>query len=257
MNEILVREEQKVVEIQFNRPDQLNAMNTAMGFELLRAFEEIGSRRDCWVVVLCGTERAFSTGADLKERAGFSDEQWHDQHHLFERMFDALRKMPQPVVAAVSGWAVGGGCEMAMSCDIVVADRTAQFGQPETLRGLMPGSGGTQWLPRRLPRGLAAYMLFSGQSIDATEAHANGLVTFLVDESPVARARDIAQEILLASPTAVRAAKRSMRLGLDHPIDAAIPIELECWYRTVAAGDNQEGARAFNERRLPRYPDPI
>lgn len=257
MNHMSFEIKDRIARIELRRPTQLNAMNTEMISEFLGIIEDVSRMRNVWVVIIHGNERAFSTGADLKERATLSESQWHDQHHMIEELFYGIRHLPQPLLAAVSGWAVAGGAELALSCDVIVADHTARFGQPEVQRGLMPGAGGTQLMSRRLPRGLASYLLFSGQTITAEEARSNGLVTFLVESDPVQKAYEIAQEIISASPTAVQAAKRAMRLGIDQPLDVAFQIELESWYRAISSGDNQEGARAFREGRAPLFRDPL
>ncbi|MCL4318582.1 MAG: enoyl-CoA hydratase/isomerase family protein [Firmicutes bacterium] len=257
MNDIVFEKKDRIARIELHRPAQLNAMNTEMISALLSIIEDVSRARDIWVVVINGNERSFSTGADLKERATLSESQWHDQHYMIEELFFGIRHLPQPLLAAVSGWALAGGAELALSCDVIIADHSARFGQPEVKRGLMPGAGGTQLMLRRLPRGLASYLLFSGQTITAQEAHSYGLVTFLVESDPVQKANEIAHEIIAASPTAVQAAKRAMRLGVDQPLDVSCQIELECWYRTILSGENQEGARAFREGRAPVFRNPL
>lgn len=248
-----------IATIRMNRPEVLNALNTAMIEALQHALYEVEGRHDIRVVVLAGSAQAFSTGADLKERAALTDAEWRAQHRTLEATMRSLRELRQPTIAAVSGWAVGGGCELALSCDIIVATRTAQFGQPEVRRGLFPGAGGTQLLPRRLARGLAKYLIFTGDTIDGETAWQQGLVTRLADspEALEVLAHTMAARIAEAAPSAVQAAKRAMRWGLDKPLEEAIAFDLEAWYRQLATGEPSEGAKAFAEKRQPRYHDPV
>ncbi|HEX6492819.1 MAG TPA: enoyl-CoA hydratase/isomerase family protein, partial [Candidatus Dormibacteraeota bacterium] len=165
---VLLRREEngRIALITLNRPSVLNAMNTALGVRLAEVLDEVGGDPRVRVAVLTGTgERAFCAGADLRERQGMTPEEWARQHRVFERALGRLRVLRQPVIAAVNGVAVGGGCEIALSTDVILAAQTARFGQPEVTRGIIPGGGGTQLLPRRLPRGLALRLLMTGELI--------------------------------------------------------------------------------------------
>lgn len=256
---VLLRREEdgRVALITLNRPSAMNAMSTALGMRLVEVLDEVSGDPRVRVAVLTGAgERAFCAGADLKERQGMTPEQWTHQHRIFERALGRLRTLRQPVIAAVNGVAVGGGCEMALGTDVILAADTARFGQPEVTRGIIPGGGGTQLLPRRLPRGLALQLLMTGELIGAADAHRFGLVTSVHPASElISAAMRLAGRIADNSPSAVQQVKRSVRLGVDQPIDQAIEIELDCYRTMVDHPDRYEGVRAFNERRRPVFQD--
>ena len=254
---ILLARRGAVAQLTLNRPHMLNAMNTAMGLRLGELLHEIGEDATVRVVVLTGAgDRAFCAGGDLKERQGMTPDQWTRQHRIFERAHHALRNLRKPVFAAVNGVAVGGGCEMAMSTDFLIAAEHARFGQPEVTRGIMPGAGGTQLLPRYLPRGLAFQLLMTGELISAAEAHRWGLVNRVCPPGELLdAAMEIAGRIAANSPAAVQQAKRSARMGLELPLEAGIETEIECYQRMVDHPDRYEGVDAFNERRAPRFRD--
>ena len=240
-----------------NRPHVLNAMNTAMGLRLGELLDDIAEDASVRVVVLTGAgDRAFCAGGDLKERQGMTPEQWTRQHRIFERAHHRLRNLRKPVFAAVNGVAVGGGCEMAMSTDFLIAAEHARFGQPEVTRGIMPGAGGTQLLPRFLPRGLAFQLLMTGELISAADAHRWGLVNRVCPAGELMdAAMALAERIAANSPAAVQQAKRSARMGLELPLEAGIETEIECYQRMVDHPDRYEGVDAFNERRAPQFQD--
>lgn len=183
-------------------------------------------------------------------------EQWTQQHRIFERVFYTVRQMRKPILAAVNGIAAGGGCELAMSTDFIIASENARFGQPEVKLGIMPGGGGTQLLPRFLPRGLAFQMLLTGELISAQEAHRWGLVNRVCPQGELMKAAlEVADAVAANSPAAVQQAKRSAKIGLGQPIEQAIEIELECYQRMVNHPDRYEGVVAFNEGRTPNFLD--
>jgi len=251
------REEGRVALVTLNRPRVLNAMNTAMGIRLNQVMAELAERARVRVVVLTGAgERAFCAGGDLKERNSMTPREWVHQHRIFEEAMHCIRWCRKPIFAAVNGIAVGGGCEMAMATDFIICSENARFGQPEVTRGIMPGAGGTQMLPRLLPRGRALELLMTGELISAEEAHRWGLVNRVVPlPELLPSAMAIARRIAANSPTAVQQAKRSARLGLEQPLGQAIEIELECYQRMVDHPDRYEGVAAFNERRTPNFED--
>ena len=238
----------------FHGGDAGNRLSSALACDILFALRQVTGNTSTRAVVLQGGEN-FSVGADLKERAALSQEEWFGHHAVFEDLAQALQDLPQPTIAAVRGWALGGGAEIALACDIVVASRDARFGQPEALRGLVPGMGGPQLLQRRLPAGLAAYLLYTGKPLDAAKALRHGLVTF-VDDAPLERALAIADDIAQASPAAVRALRRLLRRP-SAPFREAYRDELEAWRSAVASGDAVEGARAFRDKRSPVFSDPV
>jgi enoyl-CoA hydratase len=254
---VLLERRGAVAVVTLNRPHVMNAMNTAMGVRLGEVMDEIADVAEVRVVVLTGAgDRAFCAGGDLKERRGMTPEQWTRQHRIFERASHRIRNLRKPIFAAVNGVAVGGGCEMAMSTDFLVAADHARFGQSEVTRGIMPGAGGTQLLPRYLPRGLAFQLLMTGELISAAEAHRWGLVNRV---HPAADLMDealrLAERIAANSPAAVQQAKRSARMGLELPLEAGIETEIECYQRMVDHPDRHEGVDAFNERRTPVFRD--
>jgi enoyl-CoA hydratase/carnithine racemase len=254
---ILMERRGAVALLTLNRPHVLNAMNTAMGVRLGDLLDGIAEDATIRVVVLTGAgDRAFCAGGDLKERQGMTPEQWTRQHRIFERAHHRLRNLRKPVFAAVNGVAVGGGCEMAMSTDFLIAAEHARFGQPEVTRGIMPGAGGTQLLPRYLPRGLAFQLLMTGELISAADAHRWGLVNRVCTADELMDAAiELAERIAANSPAAVQQAKRSARMGLELPLEAGIETEIECYQRMVDHPDRYEGVEAFNDRRAPRFQD--
>ncbi len=247
----------RVAVITLNRPRVSNAISTDLAIRFIDVLDDLAARPTVRVVILTGAgDRAFCAGADLKERQGMTPELWTRQHRIFERMHHLVRAMRKPIFAAVNGAAVGGGCELAMSTDFLIASEQARFGQPEVARGIMPGAGGTQFLPRFLPRGLAFQMLMTGELISAQEAHRWGLVNRVCPPGELlAAAREIADAIAANSPAAVQQAKRAAKMGLEQPIEQAIEIELECYQRMVGHPDRVEGVAAYNERRTPQFLD--
>jgi enoyl-CoA hydratase len=223
--------------VTLNRADTLNALDTATLEELERAFKALDAR----AVVVTGAGTAFCSGADLKERADMSDDDWRGHHALLRRAFLAVRESPAPTIAAIEGFAVAGGFELALACDLIVAANDAVFGLPEVTRGIIPGAGGTQVLPTRLAKDL----VLTGRRFDADEAERHGLVARLVEPGEAFEAaKSLAELIARNAPVAVRAAKRA--------IDGRQP-ELGAYWATVETEDRREGIRAFVERRDPTF----
>jgi enoyl-CoA hydratase/carnithine racemase len=241
--------------IKLNRPEALNALNTQMARDLIAALQEVTLDRDIWVVGLTTTtDRAFGVGADLKERKSMSTEEILNQRALFVRIPAALRALPQPFIAGVKGFALGGGFEMALLADIIIAGDNAQFGLPEVRVGLIPGNGGTQTLPRVLGKMRAKEMIFTGKRISALEALAMGIVNKVVPVDKVEEAGlDLGKEICASAPVAVRQAKRAIDLGMEVDLNTALQVEIEAYNVNVATEDRQEGIRAFNEKRPPQW----
>jgi enoyl-CoA hydratase/carnithine racemase len=246
-----------VAEIVLDRAEALNALNTVMAQRLAQACAELAADRQVHAVVLCAIgSRAFCVGADLKERNRMSDADLLRQRPVFRAAFGGLLDMPQPVVAAVHGYALGGGCELALSCDVIVADESAVFGLPETTVGLVPGGGGTQLAARRLGPGKAAEMVFTGRRIDADEALRIGLADQVVPAGTASQAAiEMAGQMAGNSPTAVRAAKRAIRQGAGIGLQAALEIEDAAWHAAALSADRREGIAAFNEKREPQWPE--
>ena len=248
-------DDRHVVTVMLNRPEQHNAMNTAMGEDLLACFTALGSDADARVVILTGSgHRAFCAGGDLKERNGMTDEAWRAQHVIFEQAAMRLLRCPVPVIAAVEGFALAGGCELAILSDFIVAGDTAVFGVPETTLGIFPGIGGTQLLPRIVGAPLAKELIFTGRRMKADEARATGLVNHLVPAGQArAKACEIAETIARNGPIAVRQAKKAIAYGSETDLETAMILAIEAYNATVVTEDRLEGVRAFNEKRRPQY----
>ena len=245
-----------VAEIVLDRPDAMNALDTAMATRLAAVCAEVAADPGIRAVVLSAAgPRAFCVGADLKERGRLDDAGFLRQRPVFRRAFGAVLGLPQPAVAAVHGYALGGGCELALSCDLIVADETAVFGLPETTVGLVPGGGGTQLALRRLGTGRAADLVLTGRKLDAAEAHRIGLADRLV---PAGAARRIALQLadVMAhnSPVAVREAKKAIRSGWGTGLAAGLDVEDAAWRTAALSADRKEGIAAFNEKREPQWP---
>jgi enoyl-CoA hydratase/carnithine racemase len=244
-----------IAEITLNRPEAMNALSTAMGARLAAVCAELAADRAVRAVVLAAAGRAFCVGADLKERAAMSDADLLAQRPVFRAAFGALLALPQPVIAAVHGYALGGGCELALSCDIIVADETAEFGLPETTVGLVPGGGGTQLALRRLGPGRAADLVLTGRRIGAAEAGRLGLADQVMPAgAAVEHARELAGRIARNSPVAVMHAKRALRLGAGLTLAAGLEVEDAAWRAAAFSADRKEGIAAFVEKREPRWP---
>jgi enoyl-CoA hydratase/carnithine racemase len=244
-----------VVTVELNRPAALNAMNTEMGRELLHCFDAFTWDTAVRAVVFTGAgDRAFCVGGDLKEREGMTDEAWRAQHLIFEQGAARVLRCPVPVIAAVEGFAMGGGCELAVLSDLIVASESAVFAVPEVTRGIFPGIGGTQLLPRIIGAPRAKEMIFTGRRVDAREAAAIGLVNHLVPRGQArARALEIAAAIADNGPVAVRQAKKAINWGSETDLETGMALAIEAYNNTVTTEDRLEGVRAFNEKRKPRF----
>ncbi|MGV9938043.1 enoyl-CoA hydratase/isomerase family protein [Streptomyces sp. NPDC003401] len=245
-----------VAELVLDRPKAMNAVSTGMARSLGAACAALGDDRDVRVVVLTSThERAFCVGADLKERNSFSDAELVRQRPVARGAYTGVLELPVPTVAAVHGFALGGGFELALACDVIVADRTAVVGLPEVSVGVIPGGGGTQLLPRRVGAARAAELIFSARRVEAAEARELGLVDVLVDEGrDREEALALGERIGANSPVGLRAAKRALRLGQGLDLRAGLEVEDAAWRTVAFSGDRAEGVAAFNEKRKPQWP---
>jgi enoyl-CoA hydratase/carnithine racemase len=252
----LARPSVHVAEVIMNRPQALNALSTDQVRRLRNAATQLAADDQISVVIISSAiERAFCVGADLKERRGVANDDLHQQRRVFQEAFDELRALPMPMIAAVEGFALGGGFELALSCDLIIASATASFGLPEVGLGLIPGEGGTQLLPRRIGLNKSADLLLTGRRVDAEEALSMGFVDRLVPAGAAQRAaRELAQEIAAKSPTSLRAAKRALREGIDVDLASGLQIENQAWEEAAFSADRMEGIEAFNERRRPHWP---
>jgi enoyl-CoA hydratase/carnithine racemase len=245
-----------VAELVLDRPAAHNALSTAMAEELAAATASLAADPSVRVVVLTAVgDKAFCVGADLKERNQFSDVDLMHQRPRFRAAFGGVLGLPQPTVAAVHGFALGGGFELALSCDLIVADETAVFGLPEVTVGVVPGGGGTQLLVRRVGSSRAADLIFTGRKVAMDEAERLGLVDRRV---PVGTARDVAlalaEEIAGNSPVGLRQAKRALRVGSGVDLATGLDVEDSAWRATAFSGDRREGVAAFAEKRRPVWP---
>lgn len=253
---VLRRHGAHVVEVTLDRPQALNAVSTQLALAIATTMRELALDNDVRAVVLSSSsERAFCVGADLKERAGFSDDDLLAQRPVIRELFASVRDLPMPAIAAVQGFALGGGFELALSCDLIVADRTAVVGLPEVSVGVIPGGGGTQLLPRRVGAARAAELIFTARRLQAAEARELGLVDELVEEGRDREAAlDLAARIAANSPVGLRAAKRALRLGHGLDLRAGLEVEDAAWRSVAFSGDRAEGVAAFNEKRKPEWP---
>jgi enoyl-CoA hydratase/carnithine racemase len=245
-----------VAEIVLDRPEAMNAVSTAMARAIADAAAQVARDDSVRCVVLTSSHpRAFCVGADLKERSSFTDADLMHQRPVARAAYGGVLALPVPAIAAVDGFALGGGFELALSCDVVVAGAEATLGLPEVGVGVIPGGGGTQLLVRRVGWSRAARVIFTAARLTAAEALALGAVDEVV---PAGTARDhalgLARTIAGNSPVGLRNAKRAMRLGSDVDLAAGLEIEDACWRATAFSGDRREGVAAFAEKRRPVWP---
>lgn len=253
MSLVSVQAHGHIATVRLERPQALNAISGALADELAARLRDVAADDSVWAVILTAAgERAFCVGADLKERAGFDLEDFYANRRQIRSLFEAVRKMPQPTIAAVFGFALGGGFELALSCDLVVAAQGSELGLPEARVGLLPAGGGTQLLTRRIGPARAKELIFTGARISAERALELGIVTKVVPADELqAAARALAEDVCRSSPVALREAKRAIDAALGVDIDTGIEIEHASWERVIVAEDRAEGIAAFVERRDP------
>jgi enoyl-CoA hydratase/carnithine racemase len=244
-----------IATVTLDRPEALNAISGEVANELAGAFLQAAALPQSWVMVLAAAgDGAFCVGADLKERNRLDDAGWLRNRILMRAMFDSLRAVPQPTMASVFGHALGGGFELALSCDLIVASEEATFGLPEVRVGIVPGGGGTQLLARRIGPARAKELIFTGRRISSAEALDIGLVARVVERAALeSSTMELAAEICASSPVGVREAKRAIDRGTEVPLEQGIELEDLAWRRAVASQDRREGIAAFNEKRDPRW----
>ena len=249
---ILTEARGRVGLVSLNRPQALNALNRALLAELLEALLAFDADGGIGAMVITGSPRVFAAGADIKEMAEASSVDMLTNG--FIELFDGLRRIKKPVIAAVSGFALGGGCELALSCDLIVASETAQFGQPEIGLGVIPGAGGTQRLARALGKPLAMEMVLNNRTLSAAEALKFGLGNRVVPvEQTVDAAVALAAEIAARAPLAVQLAKQAVNQAFEGPLSAGLADERRLFYLLFATDDQKEGMRAFLEKRKPEW----
>jgi enoyl-CoA hydratase len=249
---VLVERDGAIAVVLLNRPEQLNALSDELMEELVAVLIELDRDKSVRAIVLGGSERAFAAGADIGELAQASAIDLYYQRRI-ER-WDAIRGLWTPLIAAVSGYCLGGGCELAMACDLIVASESAQFGQPETGLGIIPGAGGTQRLTRAVGKALAMDVILSGRRLLADEALTAGLVARVVpNEAWLEEAKGLAREIAEKGPVATRLAKESVDRTFETPLTAGLEAERRALYLAFASEDAQEGLTAFTEKRKPEF----
>ncbi|MBL7989414.1 MAG: enoyl-CoA hydratase/isomerase family protein [Chlorobi bacterium] len=249
---IITKHEGHIATVQLNRPKVLNALNLGLMIELVDCLEQLDNDPDVRCIVIHGDERAFAAGADITEMADATvvDMIERDQ---FTR-WDRIRRVKTPIIAAVSGFALGGGCELTMICDMIVASETARFGQPEINIGAMPGAGGTQRLTRAIGKARAMEMVLTGKMITAEEAHAAGLVNMVVPiEFYLESAMKLAREVASRPPISVRLAKEAVLKSFDAFLQDGLEFERKNFYLLFATDDKTEGMQAFVEKRKPEW----
>lgn len=238
--------------IQLNRPKELNALNLQLMGEVRDTLRALDQDDEVRVIIITGNERAFAAGADIKQMAGRGTiDMWKtDQFSTW----DQINKTRKPIIAAVSGFALGGGCEFAMTCDMIVASETAQFGQPEIKIGVMPGAGGTQRLTKALGKAKAMELVLTGKFISADEALSYGLVNKVVPvELYMQEAVRLAKEVAAMSPVAVQMAKEAVKRSFEVPLEEGLHFERKNFYMLFSAEDQKEGMNAFIEKRRPDF----
>lgn len=244
--------EQRTALVRFNRPKQLNALNGQVMDALCEALEELDRDENVRAIVVTGNERAFAAGADIGEMAGASPVDMLRTNRIAQ--WDRVRKITKPVIAAVNGWCLGGGCELAMTLDIIIAGEGAKFGQPEIAIGTTPGAGGSQRLPRAIGKSRAMEMVLTGEPMSAAEAVARGLAARVVpDELVVEDSLALAATIAAKSPVAVRLAKEEVNAAYEMNLTDGLAHERRLFYLTFASEDQKEGMTAFLEKRTPEF----
>ncbi|WP_431043997.1 enoyl-CoA hydratase/isomerase family protein [Streptomyces sp. P1-3] len=251
-----VRRHGHVAELVLDRPKAMNAVSTEMARCIGAACTALAGDPSVRVVVLTSThERAFCVGADLKERNSLTDAELGRQRPLARGAYTGVLELPMPTIAAVHGYALGGGFELALSCDVIVADPTAVVGLPEVSVGVIPGGGGTQLLPRRVGAARAAELIFTARRVAADEARDLGLVDQLAAEGKDREeALALAARMAANSPVGLRAAKKALRLGHGLDLRTGLEVEDAAWRSVAFSADRAEGVAAFNEKRTPEWP---
>jgi enoyl-CoA hydratase len=249
---VLIEREEPVAVVRLNRPEQLNALSNQLMGELVGALENLDADEAIHCIVLAGDERAFAAGADISELRDTPTLDLYFGARL--EKWDAIRKLRTPLVAAVSGYCLGGGCELAMACDLIVASETAQFGQPETGVGVIPGAGGTQRLTRAVGKAKAMDVILSGRFLDAWEAERAGLVARVAaKEAWLDEAKRVAHTIASKAPVGQRLAKEAVNRAFETTLEAGLDVERKLFHLAHSTDDAKEGLTAFGEKREPNF----
>lgn len=241
--------------VSFNRPEAANALSTQMAKDIISVMEYLTDEIDIWAVILTGSgEKAFCAGADLKERKDMTKDQIRWQRALFVRAFQSVLNFPKPIIAAVNGFAMGGGFEFALCCDFIVAAEEATLALTEVGLGIIPGGGGTQNLPRFIGKQKAKELIFRAKRLSGKEAHEWGIASYVVPRAELLSFTiDIIKDITKNAPVAVYQAKRAINFGVELDLATAMAFEAECYNTCLTTEDRDEGLRAFNEKRKPVF----
>ncbi|HJY64940.1 MAG TPA: enoyl-CoA hydratase-related protein [Ignavibacteria bacterium] len=242
----------KVGQIQLNRPDVLNALNIEIMSEILESLKYFDSNKEIGCIIITGSKKAFAAGADIKEMATQSAIDMFIRNQF--ATWDNIRKIKKPIIAATSGFVLGGGCELTMTCDMIVAAESSKFGQPEIKLGVMPGAGGTQRLTRAIGKAKAMEIILTGRMYSAREMFEAGLVSRIADDEVyLEEAQALAKEIASMPPLAVQIAKDSISKAFDTSIETGLEYERKLFYLLFASEDMKEGMNAFLEKRKPQW----
>lgn len=257
MENLLIDIENETALVKINRPEVLNALNTQTLKELNEAFSDIKNRKDIKVVILTGQgEKSFVAGADIHEMANATPKEARDFGLLAFETFKKIEEAPQVTIAAVNGYALGGGCELSMAFDFRIASKNATFAQPEVGLGIIPGFGGTQRLPRLIGKGRAKELIFTTDKIDATEAYRIGLVNKVVDQvNLIDYCKEMAERITKKGSYAISVAKQAINIGMDMSLEEGIQLEANLLGVVFSTDDKKEGLTAFLEKRKPKLKD--
>ena len=254
LQNIHVEREGAVAIVTMNRPNAMNALNNQTLGELSDLADSFASDRTLLGVIITGAGKAFVAGADISQMHGYGAEQGRDYAHFAQTVFNKIESLEKPVIAAVNGYALGGGCELAMSCDLRIASDKAVFGQPEVNLGVIPCFGGTQRLPRLIGLGAARELIYTGRMVKAEEAQVLGLVNKVVPaENLLVEARSLMDSILSKAPMAIRYAKLAINRGMNMDLQNALEFEKDVCALTFASDDSKEGMGAFLEKRPAKF----
>ncbi len=240
--------------ITVNKPKSLNALNNEVLDDLHAAFTAVNNDPEVKIVILTGEGKAFVAGADISEMVRLSTLEGRDMMIKGQSVFNMIETLDKPVIAAINGFALGGGCELAMACDIRIASEKAKFGQPEVNLGIIPGFGGTQRLPRLVGKGMGKYLIMTAEIIDAQEAYRIGLVERIVAaEELMGTAEKVAKTIMAKAPIAIKAAKLAINNGISLDVKTGVAYEAEIFVAPFSANDRVEGMTAFLEKRPAKF----
>jgi enoyl-CoA hydratase len=249
---VLVERDEPIAVVRLNRPEQLNALSSGLMRELVGALENLDADESVRCIVLAGDERAFAAGADISELRDTATIDLYFGARL--DLWDAIRSVRTPLVAAVSGYCLGGGCELALACDLIVASESAQFGQPETGLGVMPGAGGTQLLARSIGKAKTMDVVLTGRFLDAWEAERAGLVARVVArEAWLDETKRVARTVAEKGPVAQRLAKEAVNRAFETTLSAGLDVERKLFHLAHSTEDAKEGLTAFTEKRKPEF----